>query len=54
MITEAAEDEGCRHGDAEVAEVEGRLNEACLQAGDLERLHELPDQDIVEVVRHRP
>ena len=41
-------------GEEEVAHIESGLHEAGLKAGDGERLHEMADEDVVEIVGNAP
>ncbi len=41
-------------GEDEVAEIEGRLDQAGLEVAERERLAEMGDQHVVEIVRHAP
>jgi hypothetical protein len=54
LVSEAAHDKGCGDGQQKVTEVESRLNETSLEAVDLERLHELPNKNVIEIVGDCP
>ncbi len=54
LVAVAAHEHRRRHGKHEIAHVERALHQPGLQIGQLERLLELLDQDVVEVVGHAP
>ena len=54
LVTAPAHDQSRRHRHREVPQVKSRLKQPRLGAGDLKRLHELADQNVVQVVGNRP
>ena len=54
LVAVLPHDQRRRHGQQEVPHVEGRLEQSRLEAAHLERLHELLDQDVVQVVGDTP
>src|SRR5271167_1020243 len=41
-------------GQKEIAHIKGGLHQASLKAGNCERLHEVANQDVIEIVRNAP
>src|ERR1700683_216105 len=54
LVAEAAHDERGRQREQKIAHVKGELDETGLEAADGEGLHELADEDVVEVVGNGP
>ena len=54
FVSRFASDKAGGDGEQEIAEIEGRLHESGLEAADGEGLHELADENVVEVVGNRP
>src|SRR5260221_9010882 len=54
LVSRAAHEERGGHGQQEISQVKSGLHQAGLKARDGKRLHEMADQDVVEIVRNAP